>query len=174
MALPDFSSCLRANSFFSHCSDIVTNMLWKKYIIDISSGSKGVQSLIELLASFTDSRNQEFCKMSFAKLPKMKERTTEIRSQYHLAIIKMTFSFMKCVISSTYLIHNFHTILKWDNIYKLLWFYTFNTLFYKNYIFLATLNFYISRERKLSLKRTKSLERRNESCKDSLQRCQKI
>ena len=28
--VPDFSSCFTANSFFSHCSDTVTNMLWKK------------------------------------------------------------------------------------------------------------------------------------------------
>ena len=32
IALPDFSSCLSANSFFSHCSDIVTNMLWKEWM----------------------------------------------------------------------------------------------------------------------------------------------
>ena len=132
IALPDFSSCLSANSFFSHCSDIVTNMLWKewinliiaflvllkhqwerpdkllyyhhlcsrkKYTIDINSGSKGMWSLIDLLASFSGSRNQKL--LSFAKFPKIKERTTEMRSKYHPTIVKMTFSILKCVISST-------------------------------------------------------------------------
>ena len=97
IALPDFSSCLSANSFFSHCSDIVTNMLWKEwinliitflvllkqqwerpeeflynrhlcsgknYIIDVSSGSKGMWSLIELLASFSGSRNKKVLQSS--------------------------------------------------------------------------------------------------------------
>jgi len=202
IALPDFSSCLSANSFFSHCSDIVTNMLWKEwinliitflvllkqqwerpeeflyyhhlcsrknYIIVINSSSKEMWSLIELLTSLSGSRNPKL--LSFAKFPKIKERTTEMRLKCHPTIVKMTLSILKCVISSTNLIHNFQTISLLEHIIyqKLLY-------FLGNFIFTFPMweNHSTQCLKELSLKRRKSLERRNESCQDSLQRCQNV
>lgn len=55
-----------------------------------------------------------------------------MRSKYHPTVVKMTFSILKCVISSTNLIHNFHTISLLEHIIYLKLLY-----FLGNFIFLC-------------------------------------